>query len=635
MRFFSSSVCSSFAFVVLGVLTFAPSCGGSSKNSGFSGDDGGSSSSGGGSGSGSGAGSSSGFGGFGDASGDGSGCALHCSSDLHDVVDCNGNVITKCPATQGCSGTSCVDACQSASDNKSTIGCEYYAVDPDIITEGNGGCFATFVANTWTSPVNITADWNGQTINVGQSAYVPSGSGQSITYTPLGSGALQPGQVAILFLDYFNSGTPSEAPYLTFACPKGLTAGISVDGAVHGTAMGHAFHVKTDRPVVAYDIFPYGGGQSAATSATLLVPTSAWDVNYIAVDAYQKDVVVPQAQPFIEIVASQANTTVSISPTAAITGGTGVAATPQGMTGKYTLAAPGDYVQFTQDAELTGSPILADKPVGVWGGATCLNIDVNTCCCDSAHQQLFPVKTLGHEYVAARYPDRFQGQAESTPWRFVGAVTGTTLTYEPATPAGAPTTLNVGQVVVIDTIAPFVVRSQDAQHPFYLSSHMTGAQAVDPTEMDGRGDPEFVNVIPPAEFLSSYVFFTDPTYPETHLVVERVKGPNGFADVSLDCMGNLTGWLPVGSGGQYEYAQIAISTGNFQGQNGCNNGRHEIKSAQPFGLTVWGWGSAATGTVDPNTGSLSGVYTQYVSYAYPAGASVQPINTVIVPPGAQ
>ena len=51
---------------------------------------------------------------------------------------------------------------------------------------------------------------------------------------------------------------------------------------------------------------------------------------------------------------------------------------------------------------------------------------------------------------------------------------------------------------------------------------------------------------------------------------------------------------------------------NGQAQGKCNNGLHTIKSAAPFGLTVWGW-------------------DQYVSYAYPAGASVQPINTVIVP----
>jgi hypothetical protein len=43
-----------------------------------------------------------------------------------------------------------------------------------------------------------------------------------------------------------------------------------------------------------------------------------------------------------------------------------------------------------------------------------------------------------------------------------------------------------------------------------------------------------------------------------------------------------------------------------------------MSSSQPFGVTVWGWGSAASGSV----------FTQYVSYAYPAGASVKKINTI-------
>jgi hypothetical protein len=162
-----------------------------------------------------------------------------------------------------------------------------------------------------------------------------------------------------------------------------------------------------------------------------------------------------------------------------------------------------------------------------------------------------------------------------------------------------------------------------------MSGHMTGAGPYDPNQTDGRGDPEFVNVIPPGEFLSSYVFFTDPTYPETNLVLTRAQGSSGFADVSLDCAGTLTGWTPVGTGGKYEYTRLDLSTGNFQGQNGCNNGRHAITSTAPFGLTVWAWGSAATGD------GLPGFYTQYVSYAYPAGQSIAPINIVVIPPSSQ
>jgi hypothetical protein len=51
---------------------------------------------------------------------------------------------------------------------------------------------------------------------------------------------------------------------------------------------------------------------------------------------------------------------------------------------------------------------------------------------------------------------------------------------------------------------------------------------------------------------------------------------------------------------------------------------------------VWGWGSAATGGQDdPALPPTNGIYSQYVSYGYPAGASVQAINQVVVPPVLQ
>jgi hypothetical protein len=532
-----------------------------------------------------------------------------CSSDLHSVLDCNGNVLTTCPDDQGCgAGGVCVPACDSARDNKSSIGCDYYSVDPDVISAGAGGCFAAYIANTWTSPVTITVERNGQSLNVANFARIPSGNGQSLTYQTLPGGQLPAGQVAILFLAY--SGF--------VGCPTGITAGYtSGPGAVMGTGMGSAFHIATSRPVVSYDIFPYGGGQSAATSATLLLPTTAWDTNYIAVNAFRKSTIVPQAQPSLDIVAAEDGTQVTISPTAAIVGGNGVAATGKGVPKVYSLNK-GQYLQLSQDAELSGSPIQSNKPVGLWGAASCLNIDVMDSACDSAHQQIPPVQALGFEYVGVRYRNRIDnGPEETPPWRMVGAVDGTTLVWDPAPPVGAPLGLNKGIVAEFKSAGPFTVRSQDEQHPFYMSAHMTGGG-----NFAGSGDPEFVNVIPPQEYLRSYVFFTDPTYSETNLVVSRTKGPNGFEDVTLDCAGKLTGWKPVGSGGKYEYTRIDLVRHNFAKQGGCDNGRHEMKSNAPFGLTVWGWGTA----------EATSFQTQYVSYAYPAGASVKPVNTVVVLP---
>lgn len=80
----------------------------------------------------------------------------------------------------------------------------------------------------------------------------------------------------------------------------------------------------------------------------------------------------------------------------------------------------------------------------------------------------------------------------------------------------------------------------------------------------------------------------------------------------------VQGWQPIGP---YEYTRVDLVTGDFQNVGGCSNGRHEIKSDLPFGVTVWGWGSPA-----------SSFFTEHVSYAYPAGASVAKINEVVVVP---
>jgi hypothetical protein len=169
-----------------------------------------------------------------------------------------------------------------------------------------------------------------------------------------------------------------------------------------------------------------------------------------------------------------------------------------------------------------------------------------------------------------------------------------------------------GQLATFYSAGPFVVKSQDNKHPFYISAHMGGENFMGGDYTSG--DPETVNVMPPAEYLSSYIFMTDPTFGNTSLVLVRPKQTSGaFNDVTLDCLtGPVGGWTPVGVGGNYEYAWVDLVVGAAP-QGACNNGYHTIKSTAPFGLTVWGW-------------------DQYVSYAYPAGASVQPINTVVVLP---
>ena len=82
--------------------------------------------------------------------------------------------------------------------------------------------------------------------------------------------------------------------------------------------------------------------------------------------------------------------------------------------------------------------------------------------------------------------------------------------------------------------------------------------------------------------------------------------------VATICAGVLTGWKPVGSGGQYEVTNIDLIFGGKK-NGSCDNGPQSAESAGPFGVMVWGLDSAS-------------------SYAYTAGGNVAPINTVVVQP---
>jgi len=362
------------------------------------------------------------------------------------------------------------------------------------------------------------------------------------------------------------------------------------------------------------------------------------------------------------VIASQDATHVTINPSQAVVGGGRLAAAPANTATTYELDR-GEYLQFTQRAELTGSAIQADAPVAVIGGATLMDVPLDVLRADTAEQMLPPVRALGSEYVAVRYRNRGSTE-ESVPWRIVGVVDGTQLVYDPPQ-LNAPATVDARQLIEFNAPGPFVVRSKDGAGgapPFYMAAYMTGGcgtPAVDAGDgvffcpagpdsgadnsgpLDGNGDPEFLNVVPPPQYLPRYTFFTDPTYPETNLVVVRVRDPQTglMPSVVLDCAGTLTGWTPVGTQGVYEMTRIDLSTGNFQGVGGCDNGVHTIVATIPgaptglgspvpqIGVTIWGWGNGITLPADIEDSPL---FTRWVSYGYPAGANFQPLNNVVL-----
>ncbi|AKV00780.1 hypothetical protein AKJ09_07443 [Labilithrix luteola] len=560
-----------------------------------------------------------------------------CSSDLRSILDDSGRVKTTCPDDQGCSNGACVPACQAATANHGAVGCDFVVSTPNFQNIIAPPCYAVFLANNWPRPLKITVERDNQNLDVTAFGRLPVAGQPETAWPAVPATGVPSGQVAVLFLSSDpTSNNGGESP---MNCP--ITPAVNAGTAVAGTGRGKAFHISTDTPVSAYDIHPYGGAKSFLPSASLLLPTSAWGKNYIAVVPKDGDYDngTPHGPQWAHIVASQ-DTTVQIVPTTALPAAGNsqddIPAAPPNAVATFKLKA-GEFIQWQNEwnvvnhdpLELSGSIISSDQPIAFVGGNgyLCLKSSTNTHKlddskfggCDSGHQVIPPVSALGFEYAVAPYTTRRSDlQDEAIPYRIVGAVDGTTLTYEPPVP-NAPTNLKLGDKFDFEATGPFVVKSQDGNHPFYVGQMMTGGWVASDsrpgaTPRDDNdatlGDEEYVNVPAPAQYLSKYVFFTDPTYPTTNLVIVRKKTAGGFGDVSVDCLGPITGWKPMGTGGNYEMTNVDLL--RVGSSTNCQNGGHVATGTGPFGLIVWG---------------LDG----YASYAYPAGGNFATINSVVVP----
>jgi hypothetical protein len=538
------------------------------------------------------------------ASGAGGGSGLGCSADLQYVVDGNGTVLETCWPDQGCSNGQCVEPCQAAAESHGNVGCSFTVATPHFYVGIAPPCFAVFVANNWPKDVQITVERGSVSYPVTQFGRIPDGTNNAPAWPTVRSSGLPEGQVAVLFLSH----DPASFNATPLTCPVPPATSATGGSAVPNSNLGYAWRITTSIPVSAYDILPYGGALSYLPSAELILPTTAWGDNYIAVTPRPSS-----GPPWGQLVAAEDGTQVQILPSIALPGAGPAPAAPANQTTSFTLNA-GEYVQWQliSGQEMTGTVIQANKPVSFTGGDAYICYTSATSSgggCDSAHQMIPPIKAQGFEYVAMPYANR-TSVPESIPYRVVGSVDGTQLSYDPPV-ANVPSVLNAGQVVDFEAIGAFTITSQDDQHPFYLGQLMSGCM-VGGNFNSNLGDEEYVNMLPPAQFLAKYVFFTDPTYPTTNLVVTRVNTGSGFKDVNIDCLGTIGGWLPVGTGGRYEVTNVdlmRLGTPNM----GCNNGVHTAESDGPFGLMVWG-------------------LDNWSSYAYPAGGSVAPINTVVVPP---
>ncbi len=555
---------------------------------------------------------------FFDAGGDAS-SAFECSPDLRSVIDEAGQVVQVCPADQGCLAGACAPACEAAAASKGNVGCDFHVATPGTYPPALPPCFAVFVTNTWPRPAKLAISRAGQSYDITSFGRIPQNGMPESSWPAVPAEGIPEGEVAVLFLSHDpNSIMPETGKSL--ACP--VPTAISMPTVATGTARGEAFHIVSDTPVSAYDILPYGGAESFFPSAELLFPSSAWGTNYVVI-ATPPGTDGNPGPLWASVTAAENDTKIDILPSVDLPAGPDFPAAPKTMSSSFTLAA-GQFLQWelpSGSTDLSGSVFLSNKPVAVSAGNRFFRLQPMTAPGgEGTHQQIQPVSALGNEYVGAPYETRRKDLLpENIHYRIVGVVNGTQLTFDPPL-SGVPTQVEQSGVLDFQSMVPFRVKSQDAAHPFSIAQIMdtcnipggTREGATAPNFGPNLGDEEFVIMLPPAQFLSHYVFFTDPAYPTTNLTLTRVKTPSGFHDVTVDCLGTISDWKPVGTDGRFEVTTVDLIRAEI-GVKTCQNGRHIADSEGPFGVVVWGMDS-------------------YSSYAYPAGGYAVTITEIVVPP---
>lgn len=502
----------------------------------------------------------------------------------------------------------CINLCEFNAKFKTNNGCEYWAVDldqyydsSDTVYQGKNAPFAIVVSNT----------------NQSFKATVTVSNASGVVKTV----QAPPKQATIINLPSLN---------------------------IEGSGVtDRAYRLTSTLPIVAYQFNPLENVEVYSNDASLLIPTNALGKRYIVMswptigqnaDGQQL------ASMFTVIAVEEGETTVEVTPTAAVAAGTNVPAMTAGSKHTWTLTQ-GQVLNieaFARFGDLTGSSIVANKRVAVFGGHVCANAPVSLCkggrcsydplitctvdadcpgiaACDHLEEQLPPVSAWGKRYIVPKTQPR--GKAPDVV-RVLAAEDGTVINVLPASVTTIPS-LNRGQFHEFEILQDIELSSEK---PFLVGQFLEGQNAPGSAhsgcysfitgtfcELGGGscqcspggatcstqahcspddaniGDPSFMVGVSLEQFRNEYVFLVPPKYRQSYITVIARKGATVTLNGSVLAASTFK-TLPTGD---YMTATMPMFPGS-----------HTMSSSDRAGLLVYGW-------------------DWYVSYGYPGGMNVE------------
>ena len=482
----------------------------------------------------------------------------------------------------GDGGVGVIETCEQAAAAKSYIGCDFW---PTVVANNVWSVFdyAVVVANAGDEPADVTVTRGGGT--VAQDTVPANG-------------------LKTIYLPWVPELKGPDADSCGSATPLSSTVKLT-DGA---------YHLVTSRPVTVYQFSalqyaPQGGPPgknwglcpaqqcfqecfSYSNDASLLLPSTALTGNYRITGLGGWEIA--NMSPYIAITGTQngTNVTVSLTSLGQISGGGGIPSANAGGQVTFTLQQ-GEVAEIlgTPNTDLSGSLVQADKPVQVIFGIPCVNVPEEASACDHIEESVFPAETLGRRYFVT-VPTSPGGAPLGHGVRIYGNADNTVLTYPSGMPAGAPGTINAGQVVDLGQVGQNFEVVGDKE--FAVGTFQLGASLIG----GDRGDPAPSVATAVEQYRVKYVFLAPIDYPENYVdVVQPVD-----ATVTLDGAPVNAPVTPIGSG--FGVRRVPLTAEN--------QGAHVLEASAPVGIQVLGYGS-------------------FTSYQYPGGSDLN----VIAPPPEQ
>lgn len=532
----------------------------------------------------------------------------------------------------------CVNACDLARQNRSYVGCEYWAVDLDNAVVSSGNAAAQQFAIALSNASEVEAE-----------VIVTAADADKGAIVEIKKVSVPPGALEVLLL-------PARE---VDGSPKGeFNTGT-------GSAISKAaYKVESSVPIVVYQFNPLSNVGVFSNDASLLIPVSGLTLGggsdvgapYLVMGWPQTIAITndpgsnfgsTDLRAFLTVVATRDATTIKVDlKTRIIPDGDRIGALNAGDQLVVKLDAY-DVLNletggFGADADFTGSTVESDKPVVVFSGSEAsdvpdpVDLTFRRCCADHLEQQLFPQTTLGRTFIALTTPLRSEAlkgagaSIEVTKQKEYFRVLAGGEFAAITTNLPAPNDkLNIGarNFVRLDVERDFVIQSTQplVVGQFVASQFDVGIPAALP-----GGDPSFILLPPVEQYRTEYLFLTPDKYAFDFIMIAAPKSSTVWLDDRelVDGCDELAGkklCCKVAPVGAVKVQTVTTDFVSYKCQlsfpivreeltppanlaaGSQNDGVHRLKATDPVGLVVYG-------------------FDNFVSYGYPGGTDLSVIN---------